>query len=120
MSDIFREATFNWGDKEYTFTPSMAFLRRLERRRIDDDGVSFRVSVMKLNVQAIAGEPLFAEMALIIKEVMVAAGAASFDEAEIMQDVHAGKGAEVAALWYEIMAAISPVPKEEKKSTPQA
>ncbi len=113
---IFRETQIEWNGTEYTLVPTMALLRHLERRRLDKRGESYRISLVKIQEQAFTGEPIFSYMAIIIAEVMREAGADTFTEEEVYSELYTGNKDAVISLWHLVIAALSPVPKEQKKA----
>jgi len=109
---IFRDTSITWDGKSYDFVPSLALLRKIERGRAGEGAVS----LVKVAQAASSGEPLLPLMCQIITNVMHYAGADDFTEEEVYREAMTGGAAAVIALWHEIYAALSPVPKEQKKA----
>lgn len=109
---IFREIELSWDGKDYTLIPSMKLLRRIERGRPGEGPISI-IQVMN---QSFNGNPQVSIMAQIIQEVMHEAGATDFSEDEVYQAFYGGEEKEVVALWGQVIAALSPVPKDQKKA----
>ncbi len=55
-------------------------------------------------------------MAQVIQEVMHEAGATDFSDDEVYQEFYTGGNVAVVELWHQIITALSPVPKEQKKA----
>lgn len=109
---IFREASITWDGETYDFVPSLALLRKIERGRPGEGPVS----LVAVSQSATSGSPLLPLMCQVITDVMHYAGATSFTEEDVYQEAMTGNATAVIALWHEIFAALSPVPKEQKKA----
>lgn len=112
---IFRETTITWDGKSYDFIPSLALLRKIERGRPGEGPVS----LVLVGQSAHSNAPLVPLMCQVIADVMHFAGASDFSEEETYCEALAGgkDGSQaVITLWYEIYAALSPVPKDQKKA----
>ena len=112
MDSIFRETTISWDGVDYTLVPDMKLLKRIERGRPGEGPVS----LIQIASQAIQGNPQISIMAQIIEEVMHAAGAADFTEEVVLEEFYGGNAAGVSQLWHDVIAALSPVPKDQKKA----
>ena len=97
----------------YRFTPTMNLLRQLERNRPE---IGERFNLFEVTRNAATGKPQLPVMMKIMEEVMQYAGAKDFTEEHIYQELHYGDQAYVFELWFAIVEAISPAPKESKKA----
>ena len=110
---IFRETPIEWGDKEYTLVPNMKLLRKIEMGSRIKEIEPFSLS--RLVSDSLSGAPQVPLMAHVVELVMRHAGADDFTEDEFYQEMQVGDKDAAIACWWTIIAAISPVPKEEKK-----
>lgn len=102
---MFRECVLTWAGEEYTFTPTMRLLQRIE-----SDGTS----LMHVAHQVSAGKPQVFVMARILAMVMQDAGARVSEE-EILEELLAADGREAVDLYGAVMEAITPERKPGKK-----
>ena len=112
MAGVFREVDIEWGGETFTFTPSMALIRSIER---GDGGGP--VCIMQLIHAAQSGSPQFGFMAWLVAKVMTYAGA-KVDDGDIFADMMGAKK-EALALYINCIDAISPAPKVEKGKKPK-
>ena len=112
MAGVFREVDIEWGGETFTFTPSMALIRSIER---GDGGGP--VCIMQLIHAAQSGSPQFGFMAWLVAKVMTYAGA-KVDDGDIFADMMNAKQ-EALALYINCIDAISPAPKVEKGKKPK-
>ena len=109
---IFRETQITWDGVTYDLVPSLALLRKIGRGRPGEGPVS----LIAVQQGAQSGEPNLALMCQVISDVMQHAGAEKFTDEEAYQEAMTGNSKAVIALWHDIYAALSPVPKEQKKA----
>ena len=109
---VFREVDIEWGGETFTFTPSMALIRSIER---GDGGGP--VCIMQLIHAAQSGSPQFGFMAWLVAKVMTYAGA-KVDDGDIFADMMGAKK-EALTLYINCIDAISPAPKVEKGKKPK-
>lgn len=104
---VFREVTIGWGGQEYTFTPAMRLIRRIDGMLLQDG-----LSITKVVYHAAKGDWPSGAMALIIAEVMKEAGA-KVTEAEIYAEL-TNSPADVIPLYSAVIEAISPTDPGKK------
>jgi hypothetical protein len=104
---VFREVKITWDNKEYSFVPSLALIRKIERG--DSEG---SVSVVHLIHQASAGKPQLSFMAWLVALVMNHAGA-EVDEEELYAQMYSFDK-EAFTLYQQVIEAISPTPSAKK------
>ncbi len=109
---IFRETPLSWGGKDFTLVPSMKLLRRIERG-LPGEGP---VSLVQVTNQSLNGNPQISIMAQVIEAVMHEAGATDFISDEVYQEFYNGGNDAVVELWHQVIEALSPVPKDQKKA----
>ena len=98
---VFNEVTIAYNGKDYTFTPSLKLLRRIEQ----GDGTG-PVSIVSLINEASRGKPQLSLMAWLVATVMQHAGA-RVDEEQLYADLMAS-GEDGLNLYLSVLAAISP------------
>ena len=111
-ANIFRETVLSWEGEDYDLVPSMKLLRKIERGRPGEGPVS----IVQVTNQSMNGNPQISLMSTVIEDVMHHAGATDFSGDLIYQEFHHGDTKAVIALWHQVIEAISPVPKEQKKA----
>jgi len=107
---VFRTAQLTWRGATYEFTPSMSLLRSIEMQGI---------SLMHIEWQAATGKPQGSLMALVMALVMKHAGV-DVAEDEIYQELRSGNPVETLQLYRDVMAALMPEEKPQKKDEPEA
>ena len=111
---IFRETSISWGGKDYTLVPSMALLRRIEAGNRTREVPP--ISLSRLVSDSSTGHPQLSLMMWVVETVMNHAGAHSFTDDVAYQEFHSSDTKAIMELWFAIVAALSPVPKEQKKA----
>ena len=111
---IFRETPISWDGKEYTLVPSMSLLRRIEMGNKAREVPPLSLSTIVRD--ASGGDPKLSMMMWIIEVVMHHAGVSEFTEEVAYQEFYGSDNKDILALWFSIIAALSPVPKEQKKA----
>lgn len=106
---IFRESEIEWQGKQYKFTPTMALLSRIERTG---------KSLIGIQAMANSGQPQISLMAEVMGMVMRSADI-EITDAELYQELLSSEAQSILDLWITIFDAISPTPKEGKKSDAQ-
>lgn len=110
---VFREVDITFDGANYTFVPSLALMRRIDGLLVKDG-----MSITKVVYEAGTGNWPVAHMALIIAEVLRAAGAKVDDEqlySDLMNDPVAA-----IPLYTAVVAAISPAPSKKKPEPSQS
>lgn len=102
---VFHEVEITYDGETYTVVPSMALLRQIELQGI---------SILHVAHQAAQGKPQASLMATVVAAVLRAAGAKVTD-VDLYAEFTQGDTAKVAALYNQVLDAISPSAPDEKK-----
>ena len=117
---VFREKTVAWDGKDYKLVPTMRLLHAIEAG--DRSKGIGRISLAAITSDAAQGQPQIAKMSHVVELVMRHAGATEFAEDDFYREMASSDPdarAAAIACWYDIMEAISPVPKEGKTAAAQ-
>lgn len=97
---FWREVEINWQGKDYTFTPDMALISRIERKG--------DLSLLRVISDAENGKPQTSKMAAVVLEVMSAAKIEDVDEEAIFAGLMGADEGEAYALFGAIRGALLP------------
>lgn len=111
---VFRETSIEWGGKTYKFVPTMKLLHSIEAGDPAQDIAP--ISIARLTNDALTGNPQIAKMSFVVQKIMHAAGATDFSDEEFYQEMTVGDRLAAVACWHQVIAALSPAPKEGKKA----
>jgi len=109
---MFREAKITWRGDEYTFTPDMLLLQRIE-------STGTGISLMHVSSMLAKGRPMHATMSMVVGVVLRGVGVAVSDE-EICVEMSGINIVEAISTYNQIIDAINPEPQDEKKPDAQS
>ncbi len=98
MTQVFRETTFKYGGREYTFTPSMSFLRGLKEKGIQN---------LELAQQCLRGGADALEL-VIVHRAMVSAAGGEVSEDESYAWLTSGNIAEITSFQTAFVQSVLP------------
>jgi len=101
MAAIFKEVTLGWGGEEYSVTPTMRLLNKIEQD-ISLSEMAYRMSVGKVPMS---------QLAVVIGTMLRSAGAKASDE-EVYQELMTGDAEGVQQMAGSVMEAVFPTPKK--------
>ena len=107
MSAVFREIQLGWCGKQYSITPTMKLLNKIEQD-ISLSELAYRMSVGKVPMS---------QLAVVIGVMLRSAGAKATDE-EVYQEMMTGDAEAVQGMAAAVMEAVFPQPKKSDPSNP--
>lgn len=103
MAAVFEEVTLGWGGEEYTITPNMKLLNRIEQE----------ISLSRLAYRMSAGDVPMSQLASVVATMLQSAGARCTDE-EVYQELMTGDPGSVQEMAGTVMSAVFPQPKKSE------
>ena len=107
MAAVFRDVTLGWGGEDYSVTPTMALLNKIEQD-ISLSELAYRMSVGKVPMS---------QLAVVIGVMLRSAGANASDE-EVYQELMTGDTEAVQGMAAAVMEAVFPQPKKSDPPKP--
>jgi len=101
MAAVFQEVTLGWGGEEYSITPTMRLLNKIEQD----------ISLSQLAHRMYQGDVPMSHLASVIAIFLQSAGAKATDE-EVYQELMTGDPEAVQEMAGAIMMAVFPQPKK--------
>ena len=106
MSAVFREIQLGWRGKQYSITPTMKLLNKIEQD-ISLSELAYRMSVGKVPMS---------QLAVVIGVMLRSAGAKVTDD-EVYQEMMTGDAEAVQGMAAAVMEAVFPQPKKSDPSS---
>ena len=103
MAAVFREVTLGWGGEEFSVTPTMALLNKIEQD----------ISLSELAYRMSQGKVPMSQLAVVIGVMLRSAGAKVADD-EVYQELMTGDMDAVQSMAGSVMEAVFPQPKKSE------
>jgi len=105
MPGLFREVSIRWKGEDLRFVPTMALLRRME-----SDGVS----LSKVALQTVSGDPPVSFLSPMIAHMIREAGGTATEE-DVFEELMTGKTDDIIALIETFLKVCNPTEDDPKK-----
>lgn len=107
MTAIFQEVTLTWNGEEYSVTPDMRLLNKIEQD----------ISLSELAYRMSTGKVPMSQLAVVIGTMLRKGGAKATDE-EVYQELMTGDPGAVQDMAGNVMQAVFPQPKKSEAAKP--
>lgn len=109
MAAVFNEVHLTWNGKEYSITPDMRLLNKIEQD-ISLSELAYRMSMGKVPMSQLA----------VVIGVMLRKGGANASDEEVYQELMTGDAVGVQDMAATVMEAVFPQPKKSEAARPAA